>query len=186
MSRPIVAIRLFVAAILVHRWSPGVAVRARASGQRARIPRSAAAAATTAAAAAADATPDPPAPSLGEPPAAIPGGRRRRPGRGLARVLHLGRRRLGQPVATGRTDRGRGPVSRSPSTLADGVPVNDWTAKRVPAGTTDGSGAVAIGDGAAPPITFTAPAPGAWSVQVVVTFGDDLGSAAYYWAVTVR
>jgi hypothetical protein len=71
-------------------------------------------------------------------------------------------------------------------TMADGVPVKDWAAKRVPAGTTGGSGAIALGAGAASPMTFTAPAPGDWSVQLVVTFGDDLGSAAYYWAVTVR
>ena len=70
--------------------------------------------------------------------------------------------------------------------LPDDAPVQDWIAKRVAAGTLDGAGAISLGNGAAAPITFRAPAPGAWSVQVDVTFGDDLGSAAYYWAVTVR
>ena len=70
--------------------------------------------------------------------------------------------------------------------LPDDAPVQDWVAKRVAAGTLDGAGAISLANGAAAPITFRAPAPGAWSVQVDVTFGDDLGSAAYYWAVTVR
>ncbi len=69
--------------------------------------------------------------------------------------------------------------------LADGVAVAGWTARRVPAGTTDGAGAVALGGGPAP-VTFAAPGPGSWSVQVDVTFADDLGTAVYYWQVTVR
>jgi len=39
---------------------------------------------------------------------------------------------------------------------------------------------------AAAPITFPAPKPGRWSVQLAVTFAGDLGSATYYWEVTVR
>ncbi len=53
------------------------------------------------------------------------------------------------------------------------------------AGTTDGAGAVGLGGGPAP-ATFPAPAPGSWSVQVDVTFADDLGTAVYYWQVSVR
>jgi hypothetical protein len=70
-------------------------------------------------------------------------------------------------------------------TLADGVAVADWSARRVPAGTTDGAGAVGLGSGPTP-VTFAAPRPGSWSVQVTVTFAGGLGSAAYYWQLTVR
>ena len=69
--------------------------------------------------------------------------------------------------------------------VAGAVPVRDWVAKRIEAGVADGSGAVAIASGGAAPITFTAPPPGDWSVQVVVTFGDELGAATYYWHLTV-
>ncbi len=70
-------------------------------------------------------------------------------------------------------------------TIGDRVGVATWSARRVPAGTTDGSGAVGLGtDG--PPITFGAPEIGSWSVQVTVDFDGGLGSASYYWLVTVR
>lgn len=70
-------------------------------------------------------------------------------------------------------------------TVADGVVVSDWSARRVPAGTANGSGAVALGGGPAP-VTFRAPGPGSWSVQILVRFADGLGSASYYWQLTVR
>lgn len=70
-------------------------------------------------------------------------------------------------------------------TVADGVVVSDWSARRVPAGTANGSGAVGLGGGPAP-ITFRAPDPGSWSVQVLVRFASGLGSASYYWQLTVR
>jgi len=69
--------------------------------------------------------------------------------------------------------------------LAGGLVPADWSARRVPAGTADGSGAVRIGGGPAP-VTFVATGPGSWSVQVLVRFADGLGSAAYYWQLTVR
>ena len=65
------------------------------------------------------------------------------------------------------------------------VGVATWSAKRVPAGTTGGSGATGIGTGG-PPIAFDAPEAGSWSVQVTVDFDGGLGSATYYWLVTVR
>lgn len=69
--------------------------------------------------------------------------------------------------------------------IADGVGVTGWTARRVPSGTANGAGAVALGSGTAP-ITFGTPDPGSWSVQVTVQFTANLGSATYYWTVTVR
>jgi hypothetical protein len=70
--------------------------------------------------------------------------------------------------------------------IAGGVGVADWSARRVPGGTTDGSGAVALGSGTTGPITFPAPGPGSWSVQVTVGFAGDIGSASYYWQLAVR
>ena len=70
--------------------------------------------------------------------------------------------------------------------IGGGVAVADWSARRVTAGRTDGSGAIALGEAAGPPVAFAAPAAGTWSVQVTVRFANDLGSAAYYWRLTVR
>lgn len=70
-------------------------------------------------------------------------------------------------------------------TISDGVPVADWSARRVPAGTTTGTGAVSLGSGG-PPVAFEAPGPGTWSVQVTVRFAGDLGSATYYWQLAAR
>jgi hypothetical protein len=70
-------------------------------------------------------------------------------------------------------------------TLADGVAVAEWSARRVLAGITDGAGAVGSGGGRAP-VTFAAPGRGSWSVQVDVTFAGGLGSADYYWQLIVR
>jgi hypothetical protein len=69
--------------------------------------------------------------------------------------------------------------------IADGITIAGWSARRVPAGTLDGTDAVALGSGG-PPVTFAAPAAGTWSVQVVVRFAGGLGSAAYYWQVVAR
>jgi hypothetical protein len=69
--------------------------------------------------------------------------------------------------------------------IGDGVGVATWSARRVPAGTTDGSAAVGLGTGG-PPIAFDAPGTGSWSVQVTVDFDDGLGSASYYWLLAVR
>ena len=54
-----------------------------------------------------------------------------------------------------------------------------------PPGATGGAGAIGLGTGG-PPIAFDAPEAGSWSVQVTVDFDGGLGSATYYWLVTVR
>ncbi len=74
---------------------------------------------------------------------------------------------------------------RLTASLDPDVGVAMWSARRVAAGTSDGAGAVGLGEGAAP-VSFTAPAPGHWSVQVMIGFAGELGSATYYWDVTVR
>jgi hypothetical protein len=70
--------------------------------------------------------------------------------------------------------------------VGGGVGVADWSVRRVTAGTSDGSGAIALGQAAGPPVAFAAPGAGSWSVQVTVRFAKDLGSATYYWRLTVR
>ena len=70
-------------------------------------------------------------------------------------------------------------------TLADSGPVAAWTARRVPAGTANGAGAIALGAGSGA-VAFDAPDAGSWSVQVTIRFADDLGSATYYWRLDVR
>ncbi len=42
-----------------------------------------------------------------------------------------------------------------------------------------------MGEGSSEPVSFAAPPPGSWSVNVEVWFADNLGSAAYYWLITV-
>ena len=69
--------------------------------------------------------------------------------------------------------------------IADSVGVASWSAKRIAAGAVGGSGAIGLGTGG-PPVVFDGPPAGSWSVQVIVDFADGLGSATYYWLVTVR
>jgi hypothetical protein len=69
--------------------------------------------------------------------------------------------------------------------IAGGVAVASWSASRVPRGSTNGTGAVALGAGVGP-VAFAAPAPGNWSVQASVRFAGGLGSATYYWQLTVH
>ena len=69
--------------------------------------------------------------------------------------------------------------------IAGSVAVATWSAKRIPEGAIGGSGATGLGTGG-PPIAFDAPETGSWSVQVTVDFDGGLGSATYYWLVTVR
>ena len=70
-------------------------------------------------------------------------------------------------------------------TLAPKTGVDSWTADRVKAGTTDGTGAVRLGSGTSGTIAFDAPPAGHWSVQVTIRFADGLGSATYYWRLDV-
>ena len=65
------------------------------------------------------------------------------------------------------------------------VGIASWVARRVAAGTSDGAGAIGVGDGTGP-VSFAAPEKGHWSIQLTLGFADDLGSAVYYWDLTVR
>jgi hypothetical protein len=70
-------------------------------------------------------------------------------------------------------------------TVAGELGIGRWTARLVAAGVADGTGATALGSGTGGPVTFTAPGPGAWSVQVTIDYAGDVGSATYYWRLDV-
>ncbi len=76
------------------------------------------------------------------------------------------------------------PGERFTLSLASNVPIEHWTVKRSPASSV-GTGVTGMGEGSSDPVTFPAPPRGAWSVAVDVWFAGNLGSAAYYWLVTV-
>jgi hypothetical protein len=73
-----------------------------------------------------------------------------------------------------------------PLTLAveRGVPIAEWQARVTEAGATDPTGAARLGAGVGPP-RFEAPVAGAWTLEVRVVFAGGLGSANYFWALTV-
>ena len=130
-------------------------------------------------------TSDRPAPSRGEPPQATLAAEGGDPVAGTLGSFTWGDGGSDSPWLPG------APIAVAPGEpltvhLADDVPIVDWTAKRDAATTADGIGAVAIATGGAALVSFPALPPGAWSVQLVITFGDGLGSGAYYWTVTVR
>jgi hypothetical protein len=84
----------------------------------------------------------------------------------------------GAPIAVGAGE-------QLTAVLDGGVGVATWSASRVVAGSSDGASAVGLGDGSGS-IAFASPATGRWSVQLTVRFAAELGSASYYWRVTVR
>ena len=69
--------------------------------------------------------------------------------------------------------------------LAGPIAIANWTAARTRPGSLDGSTAIGLGEGRGDLPQFRAPPPGSWSVQVVVWFAANQGSAAYYWLVEV-
>jgi len=78
-----------------------------------------------------------------------------------------------------------GAGERLTMTMAAQVQLSAWTVRRQPTGAGDGIGAVGIAEGSGEPVTFDAPPPGSWTVNVDVWFGETLGSASYFWLVEV-
>jgi hypothetical protein len=68
--------------------------------------------------------------------------------------------------------------------FAPPVAIASWQARSVVAGSAGPEGATALGEGSGRP-TFDAPDRGAWTVEVRVTFGRDVGSASYFWRLEV-
>ena len=80
---------------------------------------------------------------------------------------------------------GVGPVEPLSVTVERGVPIESWEARVAPAGQGDPTGAASLGSGAGQP-AFEAPAAGAWTLEVRVVFAGGLGTASYFWALTVN
>ena len=110
------------------------------------------------------------------PPAALAGRRGRRPGRRAARLVHLGRRRVGQPVAAGRAGRRRRgrAVDRRPSPAARRFAAGRPAAHR--AGATSPVGAIPVGSGAGPD-RLRRPGVRVVDARGLGHFADGLGSA---------
>jgi hypothetical protein len=69
--------------------------------------------------------------------------------------------------------------------LAEPLALDAWSVSRVTPGNRDGFGAMPIAEGRGGLVRFAAPPVGRWSVQVRVAFAGNLGTALYYWLITV-
>lgn len=83
----------------------------------------------------------------------------------------------GSPLAVGAVE----PLT---VTVERGVPIESWEARVAPAGQDDPTGAASLGSGAGQP-AFEAPVAGDWTLEVRVEFAGGLGTASYFWALTV-
>jgi hypothetical protein len=70
-------------------------------------------------------------------------------------------------------------------TLDPDVPIASWHARYASAGAGDPAGAIRLGEGGGTPV-LGAPAGGPWTVEVVIEFADDLGTASYFWRLDVE
>ena len=114
------------------------------------------------------------------------GGRGRRAGDRTARLVHLARRRVGQPVAARDPAHGR---RRRAADRHDRRRRGRRRLVRPSRAGRDDRRQRAPSRWARPPARrwpLPRPPPGTWSVQVTVRFANDLGSATYYWRLTVR
>ncbi len=68
--------------------------------------------------------------------------------------------------------------------MAPEVPLRSWRARYTAARATDPTGAKALLEGVGRP-AFPAPPAGTWTVEVALTFAEDVGSASYFWQITV-
>jgi len=84
----------------------------------------------------------------------------------------------GRPIHVGRGE-------RLTFALTESVAIGSWTVSRSPAAAV-GTDIVGMADGTGEPLTFDAPPTGSWSVAVEIRFEENLGSAAYFWLVTVE
>jgi hypothetical protein len=63
--------------------------------------------------------------------------------------------------------------------------IGAWTARYVRASATGPEGAITLGEGAGDP-AVAAPGPGAWTLELVVTFAAGAGTASYFWRLEVE
>jgi hypothetical protein len=70
--------------------------------------------------------------------------------------------------------------------LDERATVKDWTARIATAADITADAVTGLASGVGPAAAFTAPGPGDWVVSVTITYGQGLGSGAYYWHLKVE
>ena len=63
--------------------------------------------------------------------------------------------------------------------------MEDWTARIATAADVTADAVEGLASGAGPVAAFAVPGPGDWVVSVTITYGEGLGSGAYYWHLKV-
>jgi hypothetical protein len=69
--------------------------------------------------------------------------------------------------------------------LDERATMTDWTARIATAADVTADAVKGLASGAGPAAAFTVPEPGDWVVSVTITYGEGLGSGAYYWHLKV-
>ena len=70
--------------------------------------------------------------------------------------------------------------------LDDRATMQDWTARIATAADVTADAVTGLASGVGPAAAFTAPPSGDWVVSLTITYGEGLGSGAYYWHLTVE
>jgi hypothetical protein len=70
--------------------------------------------------------------------------------------------------------------------LDDRATIDGWTARVATAADETADSVAGLAEGRGAVVAFGAPAPGDWVVSVTITYGDSLGSGAYFWHVIVE
>ena len=70
--------------------------------------------------------------------------------------------------------------------LDDRATIQDWTARIATAADVTADAVAGLAEGRRPVPVFDAPGAGDWVVSVTITYGQGLGSGAYYWHLIVE
>jgi hypothetical protein len=70
--------------------------------------------------------------------------------------------------------------------LDDRATIAGWTARQATAADVTADTVTGLAEGDGPTAAFGAPAVGDWVVSLTITYGDGLGSGAYYWHIVVE
>ncbi len=70
--------------------------------------------------------------------------------------------------------------------LDDRATMQDWTARIATAADVTADAVTGLASGVGPAAAFTAPRSGDWVVSLTITYGEGLGSGAYYWHLTAK
>jgi hypothetical protein len=70
--------------------------------------------------------------------------------------------------------------------LDERATMQDWTARIATAADVTADRVTGLASGVGPAAAFTAPRSGDWVVSVTITYGEGLGSGAYYWHLIIE